>query len=424
MAWRDKRVLITGLSGFVGAYLGEYLVKQGANVFGLIRARADGDIPRNIRNHHLDESVCLLTGDLLDPPSLVDALDQSQPDVIFHLAAQSFVPRSFQYPSETYVANSMGTLNLFEAIRLRKLTPTFVFAGTHEEYGLVFSSQTQYEGFKSKYGFVFPEPVSIPELPIKETNPLRPTSPYGVAKVQGEYMTRNYALCWNIPAVVSRAFNHEGAGRGNMFVTSIIASQVARIAHGVGDRRIVIGNVNSFRDWSHVSDIVKGYCLLAESGVPGNIYNQGSQRTNSVLSYILLAIEEIGARVEKIESFRNGKTVREPVESDLNPQWGHVFEKTRVDSLVLNGELSFDLADEGISVHTDTGPIPIYFDPQRFRPLEVPVLLSDTSKARQLGFRVEHSVADIVHDQVKFYLDSGTEPGRPSVADEHPSSER
>ena len=213
MQWKDKHVLITGLSGFVGSYLGEYLVEQGAKVYGLVRPRSDGEVPRNIRAHQLDGRAKLLTGDLLDPTRLGDVLDESQPDFVFHLAAQSFVPRSFQYPAETYLANLVGTLNLLEALRLRKLAPTFVFAGSSEEYGLVFASENQYETFVKTHGSVSPPPISMPELPIKESNPLRPMSPYGVTKLQAEYMILNYALTYGLPAIVSRAFNHEGAGR-------------------------------------------------------------------------------------------------------------------------------------------------------------------------------------------------------------------
>ena len=133
---------------------------------------------------------------------------------------------------------------------------------------------------------MFPEPKQLPELPIKESNPLRPMSPYAVAKVSGDYMTRNYAMNWGLHAMVSRAFNHEGSGRGKMFVTSIIAKQVTSIINGFDDS-IIIGNVNSFRDWSHVSDIVSGDCIIAKNGRPGEVYNQGSESACSILTYIL-----------------------------------------------------------------------------------------------------------------------------------------
>ena len=408
MEWQVKRVLITGLSGFVGSYLGEYLVSIGAQVYGLVRRRADGDTPRNIRFHRLEGRVNLLSGDLLDPTSIGDALDESQPEVVFHLAAQSFVPRSFQFPGETYVTNVTGTLNLLEAIRLRKLSPKFVFAGSSEEYGLVYASEQQYQTFARDHGSVFPDPVSIPELPVSEANPLRPMSPYAVTKVQGDFMVRNYAMCWDIPAVVSRAFNHEGAGRGGMFVTSIIASQVARLPRDGQERKIVIGNVNIFRDWSHVNDVVRGYCLLAQKGRTAEIYNQGSQRTTSILSYILLALEEVGMKVERIESFKNGKKVVDPLQPVTRPLWGRAFENTKVDSMMLGDGLVFELEDEGIWVHTDSGKIPVQFNPERFRALDVPILLADNSKIAQLGFKSEHTLSDIVRDQVNYYREGNS----------------
>jgi GDPmannose 4,6-dehydratase len=334
--------------------------------------------------------------------------------VIFHLAAQSFVPYSLQRPSETYAVNLTGTMNLLEAVRLRGIFPTVVFAGSSEEYGLVFATQSQYESYVARHGPIIAEPVSMPELPVKETNPLRPMSPYAVAKLQADYMMRNYTLCWGIPTVVSRAFNTEGADRGGVLVTSTIARQVAQAVRGDWSSNIVIGNVNPFRDWSHINDVVRGFGLLAEKGAPAGVYNQGSQRTNSVLSYLLLALQEVGARAHRIESFRNGKVVEDPLAFDREPVWGTVFEKSRVDSLMLNGELSFELEDEGIWVHTDAGKIAIHFDADRFRPSELPILLADTSKIRQLGFKVEHSLSDIVREQVEYYVAADTRQGRPA----------
>jgi len=149
--------------------------------------------------------------------------------------------------------------------------------------------------------------IKIPELPIKETNPLRPMSPYAVSKVYGDYLMRNYYHSYGLDTVVSRAFNHEGAGRGLMFVTSVITSQIMKLKLGETDK-ITIGNINAFRDWSHVNDINNGYLLLAEKGSAGEVYNQGSMRTNSVLSYILIGLEEAGWKIDNIKTF-NGKNL-------------------------------------------------------------------------------------------------------------------
>lgn len=405
MSLKDKNVLITGISGFVGSYLAKYLVEQGANVFGLVRRRADGSISKNIEEKDIADAITLIEGDITDIYSLAFALDKSQPDVIFHLAAQSFVPRSFTHPIETIEINTLGTANLLEAARTKDLDPVIVFAGSSEEYGLVISSEKQYKKVKEKYGTIFPEPEKIPELPVKETNPLRPMSPYAVSKVHGEYLMRNYYHAYGMKTVISRGFNHEGAGRGTVFVTSQITSQVMKLKFNETEK-ILIGNVNAFRDWSHVMDIVKGYCLLAEKGKYGDVYNQGSMRTNSVLSYILLSLEEAGWKIEKIETMKNNKIVKDPTEIDNSEFFGVKFEKTKVDKMLLEEEIEFTMEDKGIWVHTDKGKIPVEFDLERFRPAEVPILLSNTEKIQAMGFKVEHSLKDIIRDQLNYYLDS------------------
>ena len=203
--------------------------------------------------------------------SLFFVLDESQPDIIFHLASQSYVPRSFSHPLETFKVNSLGTQNLLEAIRLKDLDCSIIFAGSSEEFGLQFSSEKHYKWALKKYGTIFPEPNKIPEIPVRENNPLRPMSPYAVSKVYGDFLMRNYYHAYGLKTIVSRAFNHEGAGRGHEFVTSTIVRQCVSLKFGEIDK-ITIGNVNVFRDWSHVEDIVNGYVLLAEKGKFGNVY--------------------------------------------------------------------------------------------------------------------------------------------------------
>ena len=403
MKWKEKNVLITGISGFVGSYLAKYLVNEGANVYGIIRRRADGIIPKNILEKRIEKNVKLIEGDLRDIYSLAYALDEAQPDFVFHLAAQSFVPRSFTHPLETFQINTMGTANLLEAIRIKDYDPVIIFAGSSEEYGLVISSTIHYERIKQKYGHIFPEPKRIPELPINENNPLRPMSPYAVSKIHGEYIFRNYHYTYGMKTIVSRGFNHEGAGRGKMFVTSVVTRQVMQYKYGETDK-ITIGNVNAFRDWSHVLDIVKGYCLLAEKGKTGDVYNQGSMRTNSVLSYILLSLEQAGWKVKKIETMKNNKIVKNPTEIDNSEIFGVRFEKTKIDNMLLNFEIEFTLNDKGIWVHTDKDKIPIIFDPKRFRPSEVPVLMADINKIKQLGFNPRYKIIDIINDQLRYYL--------------------
>jgi len=405
VSFKYKNVFITGVSGFVGSHMAKYLRDKGANVFGLVRRRADGTVPQNIKHLGIENEINLLEGDVRDISSIASALVRSKPDLVFHFAAQSFVPRSFSCPWETMETNCLGTGNLLEAIRDKGLQPAMVFAGSSEEYGLVIFSDAQYQRVLSKYGTIFPQATSIPELPITENNPLRPMSPYAVSKVYADYLMRNYYTSYGLRAIVSRGFNHEGAGRGRMFVTSAITHQVMQLKRGEIDK-IAIGNVNSFRDWSHIDDILTGYCLLAERGKSGDVYNQGSQRTNSILTYLLLSLECAGYSIDRIETINGSKMVERPNELDSSEIFGLRFEKTKVDRLMLDGELEFQLTDIGIIAVTDKGKITIEFDKERFRPAEVPILLCNTSKIQELGFQIKQSLKDIINDQLNYFLDS------------------
>ncbi|MEN6554399.1 MAG: GDP-mannose 4,6-dehydratase [Methanobacterium sp.] len=162
----------------------------------------------------------MLEGDLNDITSLASALDASQPDFIFHLAAQPSVEFSFHRPLETQNINTIGTANLLEAVRIKDVDTKIIFAGSSEEYGMVISSEEQYQRAIKDGKTISPEPESIPELPVEESNPLRPMSPYAVSKISGDFLMQNYHNSYGLDTVASRAFNHEGAGRGMMFVTS------------------------------------------------------------------------------------------------------------------------------------------------------------------------------------------------------------
>ncbi len=189
-----------------------------------------------------------------------------------------------------------------------------------------------------------------------------------------------------------------------MFVTSVITDQVRRFRYGNIDR-ITIGNVNALRDWSHVEDIVRGYCLLAERGESGGVYNQGSQRTNSVLSYILLCLEEVGYTVNRIETSNSEKGVENPTQIDNSDIYGCEFEKTRIDKMMLNKGLEYTIEDKGLNVYTDEGKVFIEFDESLFRPTDVPILLSDVGKIRELGFKPMYTLRDIIRDQLNYFLD-------------------
>jgi GDPmannose 4,6-dehydratase len=393
--------LITGISGFVGPYLAKRLHQLDWDVYGMVRNRADGKKPERLLS--AVDNVKLLDGDVTDLTSLISILDKTQPDLIFHLASQSYVPRSFTNPLETFRTNSLGTQNLLEAVRLKDIDCKIVFAGSSEEYGLQIASAEHYQNVLERYGAVFPEPQKFPELPVKEDNPLRPMSPYAVSKVNGDFLMRNYCNAYGLKTIVSRAFNHEGAGRGPEFVTSTIVRQCVSLKFGELSK-ITIGNVNVFRDWSHIEDIIDGYILLSERGKFGDVYIQGSMRMNSVITYILLTLAHLGYRIMEIETLRGKKKVNNPIEIDKAGFFSVNFEITKIDKLLLNDLLEYVIDDRGLKIKTDKGDIIVEFDASRFRSADVPILLSDTRKIQSLGFRPTRSLKDVIGDQVNYYL--------------------
>jgi GDPmannose 4,6-dehydratase len=401
--WEDRRVLITGAGGFAGPYLARYLLSQGAVVNGLVRKPVKEDSRKNIAGARGASGMTQVIGDLDNPGSLGHAIETADPEVVFHLAAQSSVAKSFIDPLGTMQTNCIGTNNLLEAIRNGECDPVVVFAGSSDEYGLVVSSAQQYEQLKKQYGTIFPEP-KIPEVPISETNPLRPMSPYAVSKVFGDHLTRNYFHSYGVKTVVSRTFNHEGAGRGVEFVTAVIARQIAELVAGeIGS--LSIGNVNAFRDWSHIDDVIRGYCILAMKGGYGDVYNLGTMRTTSVLSYLLMSLETAGFTVRQVETLNGGKVIKEPVKTDITPMFGIEFPKTKLDRMLLAGEVEYLLEDGGITIRTAKGTIPVVFDPAKFRPAEVPILLADTRKIGKIGFSASCTVEDIIRDQLAYFSD-------------------
>jgi GDP-4-dehydro-6-deoxy-D-mannose reductase len=198
------RVLITGITGFAGSHLAEYILSNHSkvDVFGIARWRSRMD---NIIQ--IQDKIELVEADLKDMVSLRAVLADVKPDLIFHLAAQSFVPTSWKCPAETFAINAIGEVNLFEAILGLNQTPKIQIAGSSEEYGQVFSN----------------------EIPMKETNPLRPLSPYAVSKIAQDLLAFQYFKSYGVRAVRTRGFNHTGPRRGDVFVTSSFAKQIAEI---------------------------------------------------------------------------------------------------------------------------------------------------------------------------------------------------
>ncbi len=241
-----KKALITGIGGFVGSHMAELLLSKGFEVYGLSRPRSRMDLIEGIKPQlHLEDA------DILDSHSLYGTISRIRPDYIFHLAAQSFVPTSWVSPSVTLEVNIIGSANLFEAVRQAKINPAIQIACSSEEYGLVHPD----------------------EVPIKETNPLRPQSPYGVSKVAMDYLGYQYFCSYGMNIIRTRGFNHTGPRRGETFVTSNFAKQIAMIEKGKLEPVIHVGNLEAQRDWTDVRDMVRGYLLAVEKCDAGDVYN-------------------------------------------------------------------------------------------------------------------------------------------------------
>jgi len=260
-----ERALITGITGFAGSHLAELLLSYGYKVSGIVRARSKTDNIDHIRHKlHLEDA------DLLDSHSLYSIIGKIKPNYIFHLAAQSFVQSSWASPANTMEINIVGSVNLFEAVKRVGLNPVIQIACSSEEYGLVYPS----------------------ELPVKEDNPLRPQSPYAVSKVAMDYLGYQYFQSYKMIIIRTRGFNHTGPRRGEVFVTSNFARQIAMIEKGKVEPVIHVGDLTTERDWTDVRDMVKGYLLAVQKGKSGEVYNICSEKAikvgdmlNMLLSY-------------------------------------------------------------------------------------------------------------------------------------------
>lgn len=269
------RVLITGITGFAGSHLAEYILasKPEAKVSGLVRWRSRMDNVLGIR-----DKVDLHEGDLKDYISIKKCLKDIKPDLIFHLAAQSFVPTSWRLPAETFGINAIGQVHLFEAVLDLGLTPRIHVAGSSEEYGQ----------------------VNPDEIPMKETNPLRPLSPYAVSKVAQDLLGYQYFRSYGLHVVRTRGFNHTGPRRGDVFVTSNFAKQIAKIEAKKRPPVIHVGNLEAKRDFTDVRDMVRAYWLSLEKGQAGEVYNIGTGRAYSMQEVLdkLLSLSKVRVRVE------------------------------------------------------------------------------------------------------------------------------
>jgi len=264
--------LITGITGFAGSHLAEYCLARGdVEVFGTARWRSRMD---NVQ-HFLDQ-ITLIDCDLKDSVAVRHCLTEVRPDYIFHLAAQSFVPTSWKAPVETMTTNVVGQINIFEGMRELKLDSRVQLACSSEEYGMVYED----------------------EIPIKETNPLRPLSPYGVSKVAQDLLGYQYYESYGLFTVRTRGFNHTGPRRGDVFVSSNFSRQIALIEKGKQEPVVKVGNLDARRDFTDVRDMIRGYWIALEKGEPGDVYNIGSGTDVTIRTMLDMLLEVSSIDIE------------------------------------------------------------------------------------------------------------------------------
>lgn len=269
-------VLITGITGFAGSHLAEFLLaKKNIKVSGIYRWRS------KIENiEHIINKIGFYECDLRDAASTTALIRKVKPDMIFHLAAQSYVPMSWTAPSETLTTNITAQVNIFEAIRTLGMKDCRVqLACSSEEYGMVYPSET----------------------PIKETNPLRPLSPYGVSKVAQDLLGYQYYMSYGLNVIRTRAFNHTGPRRGDVFASSNFAKQIVEIEKGKRKPVIFVGNLEAIRDWTDVRDVVRGYYMILKDGKPGEVYNICSGKGYKIREMldILLSLTDIKIEIKQ-----------------------------------------------------------------------------------------------------------------------------
>ena len=320
--WKEKRVLITGISGFAGSYLAEQLLDLGCEVHGTIRRHA---VPMHENIEHLRGKINLHEADITSAERILRIFENIEPNAVFHLAAESFIPTSFREPARVAHNNIIGTIKLFEAARR--------FDSNLESIQVACSSE--------QYGLVDPKEVPVTE-DIKK-NPFRPRSVYGISKCATEQIAWLYHNSYGLPSIITRGFNHEGPRRGIQFVTSVVHRQIVEILNGLRNK-IVIGNPNAIRDYTHVKDTVNAYILVSEKKKYGEPYNVCSGKGITIANYV-------------------------------------------------------NLAKKIYNISAD-----VYVDKNRLRPSEVPLLIGRNNKIiNDIGWKPTRSIVDIIEEGVKYF---------------------
>ena len=327
-----KRALITGVNGQDGSYLAELLLEKGYKVYGLMRRKSSVDYG-NVE--HIKDKIEFIYADMADVVSLTNAMRISQADEVYNLAAQSFVGTSWEQPVATAEIDGIGALNMLEAIRMIKPNAKFYQASTSEMYGLVQA------------------------IPQNEDTPFYPRSPYGVAKLYGHWITKNYRESYDMYACSGILFNHESERRGKEFVTRKITDAVARIKLGVQDI-LELGNLDAKRDWGHAKDYVRAMWLMLQQ--------------DEADDYVIATNET--------------RTVREFVE--------RTFKYVNIDIVWEGSEVNEIGKDKA------TGKTLIKINPDFFRPAEVEILIGDPIKGEtKLGWKREIPFNELVERMIK-----------------------
>jgi GDPmannose 4,6-dehydratase len=262
----SKVALITGINGMDGSHLADFLLKKGYTIYGLER-RSSGENRNNVL--HIEDKINFIKGDLTDQNSLLRALKESQPDEVYNLAAQSFVGESWNTPEQTSDVTGLGVLRMLEAIR---------------EYG-----HDKIKFYQASSSEMFGRMV---ENPAKETTPFYPRSPYGVAKLYGHWITKNYRESYDMFACSGILFNHESERRGLEFVTRKITNGIAKIHLGLADH-ISLGNLEAKRDWGYAPDYVEAMWLMLQQDTPDD-YVIATNKTWSIKEFLDEAFKVIG----------------------------------------------------------------------------------------------------------------------------------
>lgn len=353
-----KVALITGITGQDGAYLAEYLLKKGYIVHGLKRRSSlfnTDRIDHLYQDPHVpNANLKLHYGDLTDSTNLIRIIQETQPDEIYNLAAQSHVHVSFETPEYTANADGIGTLRLLEAIKICGLiNKTKIYqASTSELYGLV------------------------QEVPQSERTPFYPRSPYAVAKMYAYWITVNYREAYNMFACNGILFNHESPIRGETFVTRKITRAAAKIGLGLQDK-LFLGNMNSQRDWGHAKDYIEAMHLILQQDKAED-YVIATGVTTEIREFARMSFRYLG-----VELAFEGKDEKEK---------GIIasVDKARAEELKLNLN-AMTVGKEVINV-----------DPKYYRPTEVDLLIGDARKAQEkLGWKPKHNLSDLVNDMMQ-----------------------